>query len=185
MEAFASVLKSSKNIIAVAGAGLSAASGKLPDDAHLIGLSYHSTCYRNPNFQRHRGTMAQIRRHQSCHARSVQREPVSSVAVLPLSAREVLLISAAESSSSLLTRASTQGKRVPAKRRPHRARPLLAPLCARANRTRLFFHAHHTERGWSEPPRRAPRRRETPRTRRGGALGRRAELPAGDARPPV
>ena len=67
MKAFHEILQSSKNIIAVAGAGLSAASGALLDTTKppLTVVSRH------PHLQRSRWNMAKVRRHVFGHTQRI------------------------------------------------------------------------------------------------------------------
>jgi hypothetical protein len=86
MAAFQELLSSSKHIIAVAGAGLSAASGKF--SSNQVEMSADISL-RYPNFPRIGRLVAEIRRDESSDVQRVQVESVARMAVLPLQARKV------------------------------------------------------------------------------------------------
>lgn len=92
MAEFKQVLRGAKNIIAVCGAGLSAASGMyttLYTPSH-----FKVTEDRHPDVPGGRGDVAQVRRDVAGDARGVRGEPGAGVAVLSLSAREVRCVDA-------------------------------------------------------------------------------------------
>ena len=86
MAAFKELLSSSKHIIAVAGAGLSAASGGLAFSPHVGSDTPRALIiiFRYPDIQRLRGYVAQIRRHEPGHVQRVPIKSFAGVAVLPL-----------------------------------------------------------------------------------------------------
>ena len=91
MNKFREVVKSSQNIIVIAGAGLSAASGDRPPGllTHpFILLMNHHPC-RYTYFPRRWRTVEEVRGYEPCHSSGVCSESKSSVAILSYEKREV------------------------------------------------------------------------------------------------
>lgn len=88
MNEFRKVLQGSKNIIAIAGAGLSAASGHFSSypDLHI---KIDSSNHRDSYFQRKWGDLEEVQRHKTCNPRRVQEISFVGVAILPLPSRSV------------------------------------------------------------------------------------------------